>query len=76
MNDLTTVQNVARQLSISPKRVYQLIQDGQLDSLRITARSIRVTRSSVEKFIEERMKQEKKELGLDIGRLPTRKRIQ
>ncbi len=76
MNDLTTVTMVAKQLSVSNKRVYQLINAGRLDSLRVSPRAIRITRSSVERFIKEQVTEEKRELGLDMGDLPQRRRIQ
>lgn len=76
MNDLITVTTAARRLSLSKKRVYQLIQEGRLDSLRTSPRSIRITKESVDRFITEGVKTEKKELGLDLGTLPRRSRIQ
>ncbi len=76
MNDLMTVTTAARRLSLSKKRVYQLIQSGRLDSLRTSPRSIRITRESLERFISEGVKNEKQELGLDLGPLPRRTRIQ
>lgn len=75
MNDLTTVPLVAKQLSISKKRVYQLVQEGRLESLRLSPRTLRITRSSVDRFINDRVAEEKRELGLDLGTLPPRARV-
>jgi excisionase family DNA binding protein len=70
MSDLVTVHTAARRLSVSNKRIYQLIQSGRLDSLRLSPRALRITRESVERFIAEGVKKEKAELGLDLGPLP------
>ena len=72
MSDLITVPIAARKLCVSTKRVYQLIQAGRLDSLRLSPRAIRVTKDSMERFIAEGVKREKEELGLDLGPLPRR----
>lgn len=72
MVDLMTVNTAARRLCLSKKRVYQLIQAGQLDSLRTSPRSIRITRESVDRFITEGVQKEKREMGLDLGPLPRR----
>ncbi|MGI8907454.1 MAG: helix-turn-helix domain-containing protein [Candidatus Sumerlaeaceae bacterium] len=66
MTELMTVSNVARVLALSTKRVYQLIASGKLDSLRTSPRTIRITRHSLEKYIEEQLERERRELGLDI----------
>lgn len=76
MNNLMTVTTAARHLSVSKKRVYQLIQEGRLDSLRPSPRTIRITKESLERFITEGIRNEKRELGLDMGPLPRRSRIQ
>ncbi len=76
MSDLVTVSTAARRLSVSKKRVYQLIQAGHLDSLRPSPRSIRITRDSVDRFITDGVRNEKRELGLDLEPLPKRSRIQ
>ncbi len=76
MSDLVTVTIAARRLSLSKKRIYQLIQTGRLDSLRPSPRSIRITKDSLDKFITEGVRTEKRELGLDLGPLPRRTRIQ
>lgn len=67
MNDLLPVSTVAKRLCVSRKRVYQLIQSGRLDSLRPSPRSIRITRESLERFIDEGIRHQKMELGLDIA---------
>jgi len=66
MSELVTVAFVAKRLSVSRKRIYQLIQAGQLESLRTSPRAIRITRESVDRFIQNGIKREKMELGLDI----------
>ncbi len=76
MSELVTVTIAARRLSLSKKRIYQLIQSGRLDSLRPSPRSIRITKDSLERFVTEGVRNEKRELGLDMGPLPRRPRIQ
>lgn len=71
MSELITVNIAAKRLCVSKKRVYQLIQAGRIDSLRPSPRSIRITRESLERFIEDGIKKEKQELGLDLGPLPS-----
>ena len=66
MSELLTVALVAKRLSVSRKRVYQLIQAGRLESLRTSPRAIRITRDSVDHFIQEGIRHEKMELGLDL----------
>lgn len=76
MSDLVSVTTAARRLSLSKKRIYQLIQTGRLDSLRPSPRTIRITKDSVDRFIADGVRNEKRELGLDMGPLPKRSRIQ
>ena len=75
MADLICVKMAARRLSVTPKRVYRLIQDGKLDCLRAGPRCMRVTTASLERFIEEGVKKEKRELGLDLEIPKIRRRI-
>ena len=63
--DFMTVQSVARQLAVSKKRIYQLIRSGRLVSLKLSPRSTRVTRLSVETFVDQRLRNQRRELGLD-----------
>lgn len=63
--ELMTVARVARELAVSKKRVYQLINCGRLDSLKLSPRSTRVTRASVEAFVAQRLRQQRRDLGLD-----------
>lgn len=74
MTDLMNVARVAKVLDVSPKRVYQLISAGRLDSLRTSPRRIRVTRNSLESFIKNEVDREKRELGLDIAPLSKQRR--
>lgn len=71
--ELWTVAKVAQMLSIGRKRVYQMIREGKLDSVKFTIRSMRVTRASVTAFIEEARRRQKEELGLDLN-IPRPKR--
>jgi len=66
MSELWTVARVARHLDVSKKRVYQLIQAGRVESLKLSPRTTRVTRESVERYLAELLKRQYEELGLDI----------
>ncbi len=46
------IRRVATLLDISPKRVYQLIEEGAFEVVRFGPRQTRVLRTSVEAFIE------------------------
>jgi len=66
VSEMMTVASVARALAVSKKRVYQLIATGRLESLRPSLRTIRIPRSSVERFVQERLEEQRRELGLDL----------
>ncbi len=46
------VKNVATRLDCSSKKVYALIQDGELEAIRIGPRGIRVGVEELDKFIK------------------------
>ncbi len=71
MSELWSVARVAKFLDVSKKRVYQLIQQGRLESLKLSPRNTRITRESVERFIAEAKRRQHDELGLDY--LPPRR---
>ncbi|GIX43715.1 MAG: hypothetical protein KatS3mg130_0123 [Candidatus Sumerlaea sp.] len=74
MSELWTVARVAKFLDVSKKRVYQLIQQGRLDSLKLSPRTTRVTRESVERLVAEGKARQREELGLDWIVAPRRRR--
>ena len=49
--ELWRVDRVARHLDISPKRVYQLVQEGHLHAVRLGPRQTRIARASLTAFI-------------------------
>ena len=53
------VLSVARMLDISRKRVYQLIQEGQVEAIRIGPRQMRILRESLENYIERLRRKER-----------------
>jgi len=72
MSELWSVARVAKYLDVSKKRVYQLIQMGRLESLKLSPRNTRITRESVERLVEEGKRRRRDELGLDyrpVGRV-------
>jgi excisionase family DNA binding protein len=46
------VCNVAKRLDCSKKHIYKLIQDGEIKAIRLGARALRITESSLRGFIE------------------------
>ena len=74
--ELLRVEGTARLLGVSRKRVYQLIEQGRLESLRLGPRTTRVTRASIERFIANSIAAQQREQGQDIPpggrRQPTR----
>lgn len=46
------VASVAKYLEVSKKRVYHLIQEGKLEAVRLSPRSIRIKKSSIEKYVK------------------------
>jgi excisionase family DNA binding protein len=65
MSELWSVARAAKFLDVSKKRVYQLIHQGRLESLKLSPRTTRVTRESVERLVVEAKKRQRDELGLD-----------
>lgn len=51
---LYTIQSVAQWLTVTDKTVRRWITDGQLPSVRLGPRTLRVRESDVESFIEKR----------------------
>ncbi len=74
MSELWTVHRVARFLDVSRKRVYQFIASGKLVSLKLGPRTTRITRESVEAFLNDRLQRQKEELGLDLPQAPGMRR--
>jgi len=82
--ELITVGDAASLLGISTKRIYQLIETGRLETLKLGPRTTRITRASLDAFLAERIRAERRDRGIDImsgGRrnptghtLPTRAR--
>jgi excisionase family DNA binding protein len=66
MSELWSVARAAKFLDVSKKRIYQLIQQGRLESLKLSPRTTRVTRESVERLVEESKRRQRDELGLDF----------
>lgn len=58
-SELWSVPKVAQHLDISHKRVYNMIRAGELESLRLSQRGIRVLRKSVDRFVQMQMREEK-----------------
>lgn len=64
--ELLAVARVAKLLDVSRKRVYQLIQLGRVESVKLSPRTTRVTRESVERLLQNLALRQKEELGLDL----------
>jgi excisionase family DNA binding protein len=61
---LLPVRVAARLLGVSPKRVYQLLEEGRLEALRLGPRQTRVTRQSLEQFVQDGLAAERRRRGL------------
>lgn len=70
---LLTVSVVARQLGLTTKSVYRLIDSGDLDVLRMTPRTLRVPASSVALLLERRLAQSRYDRGLSDSPEPDSK---
>jgi excisionase family DNA binding protein len=72
--ELSRVWRIAKELDVSRKRIYQMVQEGKLEAVRLGPRSMRITRASLERFIEERRERNLEELGLDL-KIENRRRV-
>ena len=55
MEQLLRIYRVARILDCTPKNVYNLVKAGRLESVRLRPRQMRVTASSLNRYIREKM---------------------
>lgn len=65
MEQLLRVPRVAKLLDVSKKRVYNLIQEGKLEAINLGVRQTRVTRESLEAYVERLRRKRRVELGLE-----------
>ena len=66
MQTFLNVRTVARCLAISSKRVYQLIHEGELESMRVGTRCIRISSDSLDRYVKKSIRMERESLGLDL----------
>ena len=64
--ELWRVYRVAKLLDVSKKRIYQMVQEGKLDAVRLGPRSMRITRDSIDRFVEQGRLTNREELGLAV----------
>lgn len=57
-DELLRVAEVARALKVSRKRVYQLVEEGDLLSLRLGPRLMRIPRRSLERLVQTKIREE------------------
>jgi excisionase family DNA binding protein len=62
--DLLTVRQAARLLGVSTKRVYQYVEQGRLESLRLGPRQMRIPRPSLEQLVRQAVMIQRQRLGL------------
>lgn len=67
MEELWRVYRVAKLLDVSKKRIYQMVQEGKLDAVRLGPRSMRITRESIDRFVDTARRKNREELGLDLN---------
>ena len=65
MEQLLRVPRIAKLLDVSKKRIYNLIQEGKLEAINLGVRQTRITRESLEAYIERLRKRRRVELGLE-----------
>jgi excisionase family DNA binding protein len=65
MEQLLRVPRVAKLLDVSKKRIYNLIQEGKLEAVNLGIRQTRITRESLEVYVERLRKRRRVELGLE-----------
>jgi len=65
MEQLFRVPTVAKLLDVSKKRIYNLIQEGKLEAINLGIRQTRVTRESLEAYVQRLRKRRRVELGLE-----------
>jgi len=65
MEQLLRVPRVAKLLDVSKKRVYNLIAEGKLEAINLGVRQTRITRESLEAYIERLRRRRRVELGLE-----------
>ncbi|HBF35339.1 TPA: hypothetical protein DDW35_12330 [Candidatus Sumerlaeota bacterium] len=70
---LCRVWRVAKELDVSKKRVYQMVQEGKVEAIRLGPRSMRITRESIDAFVANGRKSNREELGLNYRRPNARK---
>jgi excisionase family DNA binding protein len=64
--ELWRVYRVAKLLDVSKKRIYQMVQEGKIDAVRLGPRSMRITRESIDRFVEQGRKKNRDELGIEF----------
>jgi len=64
MGELWRVYRVAKLLDVSKKRVYQMVQEGKIDAVRLGPRSMRITRESIDHFVTTGRKKNREEIGV------------
>lgn len=65
MEHLLRVPRVAKLLDVSKKRIYNLIQEGKLEAINLGIRQTRITRESLETYVERLRRRRRVELGLE-----------
>ncbi|MFW6286323.1 MAG: helix-turn-helix transcriptional regulator [Candidatus Sumerlaeota bacterium] len=65
-DELWRVYRVAKLFDVSKKRIYQMVYEGKLDAVRLGPRSMRVTRESIDRFVETARKEHRDEKGIDL----------
>lgn len=57
--DALTVAETARRLSVSPRQVWRLIHDGEVETVRIGTRGVRVLTRSLLDYLERQAERER-----------------
>ena len=62
-HELWRVYRVARLLDVTKKRIYQMVNEGKLEAVRLGPRSMRITRDSIDAFLRIGRRTNLEELG-------------
>lgn len=63
MHECLRIARVAQVLDVSRKRIYQLIEEGRLDVIRVGPRQTRVLKRSLDEFVNRLLKERADERG-------------
>jgi excisionase family DNA binding protein len=67
MTQLLTLEQVARQLSVSKRTVQRLVSQGQIETIHLSSGLVRVSEKAFERFIEKQQRNQRLAQGVKRG---------